>query len=889
MWALLRELSSSTESGTGIQKDNKLDAWIPPLTPDTLLQPHMGLFPFPLYFGALHHFLAAFYHSSQGTNSQEDWQLLCLREKDGGEYCVEQVDTAASFLPDLLAKVDDEGVKLLLHHLEPLFACSNTRLVACMQLFDMLAQALGPKSTLKTFLKCLMSLFDSHSLENYQNITRQHFLSQIIVRFGLDGFLKHFIGFVVEAVAFQSMMDAESQSGRKISCLQIIEGVVPGFSPNHSLSRKQPVSLDMDDDLTTDLQRNFLISPSEDQEDELNYSIAVDDVESEFASEDLLRGDSTAADLQCIDKVEGGEKKSEVSGQVRLVPKHNDEEGSGKLLLPQNSASYDDDKARTNGPVISRNDDDAVSTSGPVRLVSRPEGTNCAEVSDDSLLNLSDIVVDSGGTVDTARCLDDVVTSAAVGDGIDVGDNDSYEDIEPSATCTNAVDFEVSGTGAMVDVRVSDKDKDFGELGVQRSKRVAQELGKKEAGQEQRRTKCKPKKMACPLKNQKAEHVVTKELESHASSINVECHVVRDGTEIEDNKDGALNLEGHVEEDGMKIKESNEKFGEEEIRGDFEDEECSKSSSSHDEVFPWEDEEEFDEKLNDDDDDDDNNDDDDDNDDDDNDNNDDDDDGINDDDDNGNDDYDDGDNDDDDNGNEYEEDVSGGVSRTPVAYEVQTFYSNSKSEASRKEEGVEGDHHELTPGAISGIAAESIVWLAPRLGPVLTSNYIANQLLTMLPHCYIGHVGTADSSDVMVVNDHNAKWLLFCLGNFCMLYGEAFMLHQYLPYIEKTVSVKPISTMNSNFIQMMNLNEVCSGCHQTMPSLDICCASILSLVQILFPLFQTHYHQITVTKTKEIKFDPPIKLNHNIYTYIHTCTHAFIHTHTNLIYSRILK
>ena len=45
----------------------------------------------------------------------------------------------------------------------------------------------------------------------------------------------------------------------------------------------------------------------------------------------------------------------------------------------------------------------------------------------------------------------------------------------------------------------------------------------------------------------------------------------------------------------------------------------------------------------------------------------------------------------------------------------------------------------------------------------------------------------------------------------------------------------------------------------------ICCGSILSLVQILFPLFQTHYHQITITKTKEIKFEPKIKLNHNIY------------------------
>lgn len=39
------------------------DAWLPPLTTDLLLQPHLGLFPFPSYFSKLHEFLAAFYHS----------------------------------------------------------------------------------------------------------------------------------------------------------------------------------------------------------------------------------------------------------------------------------------------------------------------------------------------------------------------------------------------------------------------------------------------------------------------------------------------------------------------------------------------------------------------------------------------------------------------------------------------------------------------------------------------------------------------------------------------------------------------------------------------------------------------------------------------------------
>ena len=56
-----------------------------------------------------------------------------------------------------------------------------------------------------------------------------------------------------------------------------------------------------------------------------------------------------------------------------------------------------------------------------------------------------------------------------------------------------------------------------------------------------------------------------------------------------------------------------------------------------------------------------------------------------------------------------------------------------------------------------------------------------------------------------------------------------------------------------SFLFLCGLHKVC-----------ICCGSILSFVQNLFPLFQTHYHQITITKTKEIKFEPRIKLNHNL-------------------------
>ena len=36
--------------------------------------------------------------------------------------------------------------------------------------------------------------------------------------------------------------------------------------------------------------------------------------------------------------------------------------------------------------------------------------------------------------------------------------------------------------------------------------------------------------------------------------------------------------------------------------------------------------------------------------------------------------------------------------------------------------------------------------------------------------------------------------------------------------------------------------------------------------KVVYVVVPTHYHQITITKTKEIKFEPKIKLSHNIYT-----------------------
>ena len=56
-----------------------------------------------------------------------------------------------------------------------------------------------------------------------------------------------------------------------------------------------------------------------------------------------------------------------------------------------------------------------------------------------------------------------------------------------------------------------------------------------------------------------------------------------------------------------------------------------------------------------------------------------------------------------------------------------------------------------------------------------------------------------------------------------------------------------------------------------MQQLNFLAAGIYVVVQFYpwfkfyFPLFQTHYHTLQCPKQKKIKFEPRIKLNHNLY------------------------
>ncbi|CAG0920124.1 unnamed protein product [Notodromas monacha] len=107
---------------------------------------------------------------------------------------------------------------------------------------------------------------------------------------------------------------------------------------------------------------------------------------------------------------------------------------------------------------------------------------------------------------------------------------------------------------------------------------------------------------------------------------------------------------------------------------------------------------------------------------------------------------------------------------------------------------------------ISDVAAGSTVWLAERVGPVLTAKYVTRNLLRMLSLCYLDedslvnlnhncpptsisqnfqsndtYLGAAFSGR-SVRGDICAKKVLDCLSSISSLYGEHFIIRQYLPH-----------------------------------------------------------------------------------------------------------
>ncbi|NXC97716.1 WDR81 protein, partial [Certhia familiaris] len=100
-------------------------------------------------------------------------------------------------------------------------------------------------------------------------------------------------------------------------------------------------------------------------------------------------------------------------------------------------------------------------------------------------------------------------------------------------------------------------------------------------------------------------------------------------------------------------------------------------------------------------------------------------------------------------------------------------------------------------------ACKMVRWLSAKLGPTVTSRFIARNLLRLLTSCYVGPTrqqfvpGSDENSPLStgniyqkrpVLGDQVSKPVLACLVHVAYLYGEPVLTYQYLPYISYLVA-----------------------------------------------------------------------------------------------------
>ena len=130
---------------------------------------------------------------------------------------------------------------------------------------------------------------------------------------------------------------------------------------------------------------------------------------------------------------------------------------------------------------------------------------------------------------------------------------------------------------------------------------------------------------------------------------------------------------------------------------------------------------------------------------------------------------------------------------------------------------------------ISEMSAESLLWLAHRLGPVLAARYITRNLLKMLTLCYVSqenllpstntktpdNLGHFSIAEGYVVGDENAQKVLECLTSVSALFGEHFILHQYLPHVSELIGLckkKVTATLEGGLISSIQLIKYIIPC-----------------------------------------------------------------------------
>lgn len=148
------------------------------------------------------------------------------------------------------------------------------------------------------------------------------------------------------------------------------------------------------------------------------------------------------------------------------------------------------------------------------------------------------------------------------------------------------------------------------------------------------------------------------------------------------------------------------------------------------------------------------------------------------------------------------------------------FMNGMVQRESEKNIGEEEDEHDPSEDSeekehkiLLDTVCKTVRWLSAKLGPTVTSRYVARNLLRLLTSCYIGpekhqlllssnEESSLDNTGSVyekkpIVGDQIAKPVLDCLIYIAHLYGEPVLTYQYLPYIGYLVSPPSSCRLNT--------------------------------------------------------------------------------------------
>lgn len=177
---------------------------MPPPSPSQLLSPYVGILPFPDYFPSLYENICKLKEIDRKLEQiQLDSQMNLLEKQRLLKVTArEKVTIMQKYLEKNQGILNDEGIELILPHLEELFENHDTRIQAAWSLFNLIGLEIEMNIMKSQFLPCLVKLYHvEYPTPKYMKIYHRSFIVQLILRLGLDTFLTYFSTTLVEAVA----------------------------------------------------------------------------------------------------------------------------------------------------------------------------------------------------------------------------------------------------------------------------------------------------------------------------------------------------------------------------------------------------------------------------------------------------------------------------------------------------------------------------------------------------------------------------------------------------------------------------------------------------------------------------------------------------------------